>query len=260
MERPVPFTFGIPVLPRACAQDWSLVERLLSLTLASVFAQTDPGFRVLIVGHERPSVDLADPRVQFLQADWPVEAIQPDNRDRGRKAHMINRRVVESGGGLLMLLDADDWVDRRLVATSRSQIGPELVGGVIQSGYAVDFSSGRAAVIPQARIFDDAFHRICGSSSVIRIQPNSADPVYANPYELLHEHHRLPETSALHGAEVMELNTVAGGYLINTSENHSELHGPFASWRRDFTRAVNRFGSPVSRELAAQFGVQELFA
>jgi hypothetical protein len=48
---------------------------------------------------------------------------------------------------------------------------------------------------------------------------------------------------------------VAGNYLINTSENHSEVHGPHSGWRRAFTAAVNRQGRAIDDATAARFGL-----
>lgn len=250
----LPFTFGIPLLPRACAGDWSRIETLLDLTLRSVLAQTDADFRVLIAGHDRPEQLPDDPRIQFLQAEWPAEGVRSDNLDRGRKTQMINCNVRDTEGGLLMLLDADDWVDRALVEASRATISPDQVGGLIDAGFAVDFRSLRAAPIPHPHIFDQPFHRICGSSSVLKIEPGNSTPLHADPYSILHEHYRLPEAAAAHHGKLASL-PVLGAYLINTSENHSETHGPFVDWRRVFTDAVNRWGEPLNQSLAGQFGL-----
>jgi hypothetical protein len=250
------FIFGIPLLPRACAGDWRRIEELLELTLASVFAQTDQDFKVLIAGHDKPRLDLCDPRIEFLEADWPAGQVRADNLDRGRKTWLINRRVVESGGGLLMLLDADDWVERELVAASRACIAPDHAAGLIETGYAIDFGNLRAAAIPDPVVFPEAFHRICGSSSVLQVRPDSSAPLLSNPYAVLHEHYRLPEVAAEHGAHLGIL-PVAGGYLINTCENHSENYGPFAGWRAQFTAAVNRHGFPVDANFTARFGIAD---
>jgi hypothetical protein len=94
-----PFTFGIPLIARASARHWPLTEALLGLTLASVQAQTDQDFRVVIAGHDRPDLPSADGRVRFLEADWPAEPVRPDNLDSGRKKHAISRFVREGGGG-----------------------------------------------------------------------------------------------------------------------------------------------------------------
>jgi hypothetical protein len=100
-----PFTFGIPLIARDTATDWPLVEALLGLTLRSVAAQTDPAFRVVIAGHDKPAIAPLDRRVTFIAADWPVEAVRADNLDSGRKKHLIAQRTLAEGGGLLMFLD-----------------------------------------------------------------------------------------------------------------------------------------------------------
>jgi hypothetical protein len=61
--------------------------------------------------------------------------------------------------------------------------------------------------------------------------------------------------AAHHGGALASL-PVSGNYLINTSENHSELHGPHAGWRRILTASVNREGAPLDGGLAARFGLE----
>lgn len=259
MTAPSSFTFGIALLPRASADNWSRVQRLLHLTLTSALAQTDPRFQILIAGHDRPDHLPDDLRVHFLPVDWPAEIVRTDNLDRGRKTQLINSHVLESGGGLLMFLDADDWVDRRLVETARCTIRPHQAGGLIESGVAVDFQSLRTLPVPHPACFNEDFHRLCGSSSVLQLKPEASDTLLADPYAHLHEHYRMPEVARAHGAKLASL-PVSAAYLVNTTENHSEKHGPFRGWREEFSRAVNRLGSPLERKTALRFGVQEFLA
>jgi hypothetical protein len=250
-----PFTFGIPLIARASTRDWPLTVTLLSLTLASVRAQTDQDFRVVIAGHNRPDLLDADGRVQFLEADWPAEPVRSDNLDSGRKKHAISRLVLEAGGGLLMFLDADDWVDVRLVEAARAAIGPGHVGGLIVAGFATDFRTLHAAAVPHPRLFDGEFHRICGSSTVARIEPDGPGPLHRDPCGVLHEHYRWIEVAREHGAELARL-AVAGNYVINTSGNHSEVHGPYAEWRHHFNQGVRREGSVIDAAFATRFGLR----
>ena len=134
----IPFTFAIALTPRANARDWALIEALLDLTLASVRAQTDPDWRALIAVHERPRLAVPDPRIAFVEVGWPVAPPGPYNDDSGRKKHLLSDVVRDRGGGHLMVLDADDWVDRGLVAAARVAIGEEHVGGLIEAGVPVD--------------------------------------------------------------------------------------------------------------------------
>ncbi|WP_102959838.1 glycosyltransferase family A protein [Mangrovicella endophytica] len=249
-----PFTFGIPLIAREATRNWPLVEALLGLTLRSVAAQTDADYRVVIAGHDAPSCVDDDPRITFLPADWKAEPVRADNLDAGRKKHAINAHVAAEGGGFLMFLDADDWIDTRLVATCRAGITAEHVGGIVTTGFAVDAQGLKAAPIPHPAIFDQDFHRICGSTTIARIEPGSDDPLRRDPHAILHEHYRWIEVAAEHGGQVARLDLL-GAYLVNTSQNHSETHGPFADWRRSFTAAVSHEGEPVDDAFAARFGL-----
>lgn len=251
MER---FTFGIPLIARASAADWARVEDLLGLTLASVAAQTDDAFEVILCGHDRPAVLDAHSRVSFLQADWPAEAVRADNLDAGRKKHAISAAVLATGGGLLMFLDADDWVDTRTVATARACIEPHHVGGLISKGFAVNLQTQRSAPIPHPDVFDRGFHAVCGSTTIARLRPGDPDPLRRDPHAVLHEHYRWPEVAREHGAEIAHL-TLDGAYVVATSANHSEVQGPFAAWRAEFNSAVTQHGEEIDGLFATRFGL-----
>ena len=250
-----PFTFGIPLIARAAAADWPLVEALLKLTLESLAGQRDRDFRVIVAGHDRPRVRTAIP-FDFLQAGWPAEAVRVDNLDGGRKKQAINEAVLAAGGGLLMFLDADDWVDTRLVACARGTIAPGQVGAVIERGYAVDPRGGRALAIPQTGAFEKGFDRLCGSSVVARLDPAGRDALHRDPYAVLHEHYRFADLVCERGALCCPLD-VAGVYVVNTAANHSEVHGPFARWRRSFNDAVAREGVEMDDRFLARFGLDQ---
>lgn len=49
---------------------------------------------------------------------------------------------------------------------------------------------------------------------------------------------------------------LSGAYLVNTGQNHSEMHGPYATWRRALSAAVRRFGEPVDQSIAASLGLE----
>ncbi len=248
-----PFTFAVALTPRANARDWGLIEALLDLTLRSVLAQTDGDFRVLIAAHDPPRLAVPDPRIAVVDVGWPVEPPGPHNDDSGRKKHLLSDIVRDRGGGLLMVLDADDWVDRGLVAAARAGIGPEHVGGLIEEGLAVDFATLHAAPLPHPAVSELPFHRLCGSCGVALIRPGDAAPIRRDPFAVLRSHHRWVEVAAEHGAALARL-PVSGAYLVNTGENHSDIHGPHAAWRRGFTARVNAVGCALDGAAAARFG------
>ncbi len=248
-----PFTFAIALTPRATARDWSRVEALLDGTLASLRAQTDPDWRALIAVHDRPVLAVPDDRVGFVDVAWPVVPPGPHNDDSGRKKHLLSDLVRDRGGGYLMVLDADDWVDRDLVSVARAAIGPGDVGGLIHDGLAVDAATQVAAPLPHPALEGLPFHRFCGSCGVVVIRPDADTPIGRDPFAVLRSHHRWVEVAAEHGASLITL-PVSGAYLVNTGENHSDLHGPYAAWRRDFIARVNRVGSRLDAATADRFG------
>ena len=253
------FVFGVPLIARAAAEDWDRVAGLLELTLGSVLAQTDAYFELVLAGHDLPATWTAlvagDPRFRFLRAGWDPERPTGRNDDGGCKKWMISEHVRRGGGGLLMFLDADDLVDRRTVRTARRGIGRTQIGGVIGDGIVLDLATLRFVRLPDTRVYDGPFLELCGSSTIGRIEPQSPDPALRDPHATLGSHHRWPEAAAAMGARLAQLPLV-GAYLVNTGQNHSEVHGPHAAWRRELTAAVQRVGKPIDRATAAALGLE----
>ena len=250
-----PFIFGVPLIARAAARDWATVERLFAATLQSILSQTDPRFQVVLAAHDAPAIwqelSRTDERLCFLQAPWPVEPPSAANDDGGAKKWLIKQHVLEQGGGLLMFVDGDDLVDRRSVELSRALIHRGAIGGLVSHGVAIDADSGKALALPDADAFPEPFHRLCGSTTVARLSPGQPDP-----YEVLGSHHSWEERAKAEGLELIPLPT-SGGYIVNTGENHSETSGPFAEWRRQFSRAVATHGQTLSPALREQLGMDE---
>lgn len=252
------FVFGIPLIAKGRASDWGRVDALLRLTLRSLLAQTDRDFEVLLAGHDLPPcwVELTDgdSRFGFLEAAHRPDIPTDRNDDAGVKKWAIKDHVTRSGGGLLMYLDADDLVDRRVVQAARAQIGREAVGAVVGRGIIVDFVSLRAASLPDRRVYDGPFHELCGSSTIARIETESGDPVRRDPYAVLGSHHVWPAQAKANGLRLTWLD-VWGAYFVNTGQNHSETYGPFAAWRRELNAALAEAGEPFGPALANHFGL-----
>lgn len=254
MSERLPFTFAIPLVGRAAAADFARVEALLGLTLASIRAQTDPDFQVQIMGHDRPRTLPDDPRVSFIEAGWPPRAPDAANNDSGCKKYALGEAALKRGEGLLMHVDADDWVSPGLVAAARAQIGPDVVGGVIPAGEILDFATGRVAPLPFPGFFEKPFYALCGSSVVARLRPGDPDPLRRNPLAVLRDHHVWPREAAERGARAAVLDA-PGAYLVGTAENHSERHGPFAGWRAELVAALRRRGRDVADADLARYGL-----
>ncbi|MAX01229.1 MAG: hypothetical protein CMN72_16640 [Sphingomonas sp.] len=240
------FYFGIPLISAAAANDWQRVNQLLRDTLHSVQAQEDGNFRVIIVGDDAPigwrEGFGQDERFVFVAANAARSAPTGANDDAGVKRWMIRKWVKDAGGGLLMLLDADDLVDRATVRMARERMRGDVRAAVIGKGVAIDWVSGYALELPHAEVYEGAFHTLCGSSTIARIAPND------DPFDALGSHHRWPENAAEQEIDLIRL-PLWGGYRVNSDQNHSETHGPYAAWRQWFNRAVVEHGAPLSPAL-----------
>ena len=250
------FAFGVPLIARAVASDWPLVDRLLSLTLRSVLAQDDGDFAFVLAAHDRPAAwDMVagDPRFELVLADWTPQPPNAPNDDGGAKKWLVKQRVGASGGGLLMFLDGDDWVPRDLVRRARGAVTDAHVGGVVSEGMALDWQSGRLCRFPLPGGFAGPFHSLCGSSTVARVTPGGADELARDPHLVLGSHHQWPERAAELGVSLAAI-PAAGLYMIGTGQNHSEHQSPVADWRRAITEAVRAAGEPLDTATAASFG------
>lgn len=245
------FTFGIPLIAPEVAQSWDRVRLLFAGTLQSILRQSDRAFTLVLACHEAPAEwDIAareDPRLVLLRADWKPVAPSSANDDGGGKKWLIRDFVRRRGGGLLMYVDGDDLVDSDTVLCARRSIGASECGGIVASGLAIDFETGQAAALPDPRLFGLEFHRVCGSSVIGRIGARDA-------FDELGWHSGWAEAAAGRGERLARL-PLTGGYLVNTGESHSERHGPFSSWRREFARRVRRFGRELSERERLRLGM-----
>ena len=145
--------------------------------------------------HDRPRIAVRDGRVELVAVDWPVEPPGPHNDDSGRKKHRLSDMVRDRGGGYLMVLDADDWVDRDLVAAARATIGEAEVGALVETGLALDFATLRAAPLPHPALEGLPFHRFCGSCGVVLLRPDAGTEIRRDPFAVLRSHHRWVEVA-----------------------------------------------------------------
>jgi hypothetical protein len=251
-----PFFFGIPLVSRAGAADWAVIERLFSLTLRSLLAQTDRDFSVILAAHDVPAAwhgVSREPGFHLIRADWAPEPPTSANDDGGRKKWLIKQAVRARAGGLLMFFDADDWAASDLVEKVRAVMHPRHIGAVVTNGFALDYASLRLARFPIADAFDGPFHALCGSCTIGRVHAAAPEPHLLDPHTALGSHHEWEGRAAQHGFSLAHPAT-EGLYMVGTSENHSESHGPFAEWRRHVARAVRSHGTLLDPGLAQAFG------
>jgi GT2 family glycosyltransferase len=164
--------FGIPLLAKSLAQDWSRILQQLDATIGSIYAQTDPRFRIVVACTDQPGLrTLTDRRLEFLM----VEQLPPMSSrvyigDAVRKRHRIAQRLRALGGGYLMFTDADDVVSNRLVDFVLRDRNPN--GYVVRSGYMFDAGRGLLAPFPFVEDGKAHFDQECGTSAVAAFTPD----------------------------------------------------------------------------------------
>lgn len=173
--------FGIPLISRKAARDWSRVIHQFSATLESLRRQTSEGFRIVVAGTEEP--ELRAPLAgcfDFLHCPDLAGDDRPSKlRDHWNKRLTLAKRARELGGGYLMFVDADDLVSRRLVAFLEEN--PHPSGYLVTEGYVFDAMSGEIAPYPFSGYEHHyPFDRICGTSAIVRF---SADELPSNESE-----------------------------------------------------------------------------
>lgn len=147
--------------PQASA-NWPRVCELFERTAASVFAQTDANFRLIVAGHAPPVLRRQfDARLEFIAADLPVPENTYPARDLDKRVKLILalRRARALGAAYVMSIDADDLVSNRLAEFALSD--PHADGWYAGSGYQHEY--GRPFVEPVTT----GFNYVCGSCNIL---------------------------------------------------------------------------------------------
>ena len=199
--------FGITLRSRAASKNWEMVQRVFNRTLASVWRQTCPEFKVLVACHERPLLWAAyDERLEFLQADTPAPRDHQEMMlDKGWKLSLIAQRVRQLGGGYVMMVDADDLISNRVAAYAAEH--PAENGFLSRNGYVYTEGAGYAQQIREP-------HRICGSCSIVyyrvedlpdHMPENLWDDTLKDRWIIRKSHRIIPESMKQAGRELAVL-------------------------------------------------------
>ena len=162
--------FIIPLKSAQLSKSWSRVSKLFERTLRSICNQTSPDFRVIIVCHEKPTVNFNHPHVTYIEVDFPVPAWQQTGnpqkdyadirRDKSRKIWTGLIHVRSLNPSHVMFVDADDCISKR-IAEFVSQ-NPHHNGWFISRGY--EYQDGSKIIYHKK----NNFYKKCGTSHIIR--------------------------------------------------------------------------------------------
>jgi hypothetical protein len=236
------------------ATDYDRVERLLQRTLASVCAQIDRDFRVVVVANQPLSFATAK-EVETIVVDFPAPS-DHQGPQTGREAILHDRGTKLAVGVLaarqhsaahIMRFDADDFVSRHVAGFANRH--PDNAGWYINKGHAYYERQGLTHHI-------EDFHEKCGTSFVIRQDlygpanlpvTVTQDALYGGfgdfvVRELLGSHRAAQGHFTALGTPLEPLPFRGAVYTLETGENHSG-------------GKVAGFAWPVSRKLEREFNL-----
>jgi hypothetical protein len=160
------FAFITSLIHPLNCQSYARVGDLLDRALRSVCGQTRDDFVVLVVGNEKPRLRFSDPRINFVQVQYP-----PAGPKRGQVASRDRRRFdkgTKLAAGLLyararnpqyvMFFDYDDLVHRGIAAYVKKYPGADA--WEINVGYVYWEGSSRITLVR-------GFSGLCGTSNVL---------------------------------------------------------------------------------------------
>lgn len=246
--------FCIPLTSKARSEDWSVVERNLERTLAALEAQSDPGWRAVVCGQDRPETFDFGPRVAWLRFTGGSKYY-----DKGdKRIAMINHIAREvRGDGYYVQFDADDIAHPDLVAHIRRDNNGR--GYLIRSGYMADLSANRFAPLapPTESAATTAFDDVCGSSAAIRFDFRSEPRGWSRLLGRMSSHRRVTEWMDLVGLPLDAVPFPAAIYLVNHGENMRKRRGQNAS--KVAYLDVFEITDPEERDaVRAAFGIEAL--
>ncbi|MDX1889116.1 glycosyltransferase family A protein [Mycolicibacterium sp. 050158] len=241
------------------SRDYAHVERLLRESLRSITRQTHDDYVVVIVGNQAPRFALP-PRTHFVEVDFDPPSLQRGPHtgatacvwDKGTKTGVALAWLRASPPDYVMLLDADDFIHRDLVAYVHRH--PTSPGWVVKRGYAY---SRRRNVYAWRRRLD----RICGTSFILPFAALGVPPslrvdataeAVADAFgddvleQVLAGHRYALDWWRRRGRHLQTLPFAGVVYHLDTGENHSgnRLLGP--AWPHG-RRMHDEFGVPSSK-------------
>jgi hypothetical protein len=240
---------------------------LLTLTLASILAQTAPDIRVVVVANARPTNPIGDARVEVVLVPFAPSAspagaptaVWGIYEDKGAKLAVGTSALVAAGASHVMIVDSDDFVHRGLAAHVAAH--GDDPGWFSPTGYFHVRGSRTVRVMPAD------FHQRNGSTHIVRTDllavPPGLDPTLSRDgvldtlgrertVALLGRHRPIVEHCAAAGAPLVPLPFPSAIWEIGTGENFSQVLAAAGERLPVEGRIAHDYGLPVpSRGTAA---------
>jgi hypothetical protein len=248
-------TFIVPLAAAATVSDWRLTELLCGWTLSSCLAQRHSDITVELCCHDVPAAAtaLSDRRLTVHQAPFPPPAkadfAQAGMHDKWRKVALGLIAAKDRGSEYVMIVDADDYVSRRLAGYLSEAHPPN--GVILKTGYRYHLGS------PVMQI-DRRFN--CGTNAIVhtgRVHlPSSLDAEDRKRSLILTAGHTTIE-SAMRGQEtpLAPLPFPGAVYVTHGAQHSVAVHGAYTQRTLREKLGAMRRARPTAWLLRREFGV-----
>ena len=229
--------FGIPLRSKASSNNWEQICLSFNRTLWSVYNQTNPSFKIIVVCHEIPNLlKHYDERVEFIQVNIPFpENLDEQMCDKGYKVHTIGKRIREMGGGFTMIVDADDLYSNRIAQFVIDN--PNQNGWVMKTGYEYIWFKNHLKLSLKHPPQPIVNYKVVDLPYDLKNAMNSSD-INAK-YIIRKGHGNIEEVCKQLGRPLQKLPFIAHIYVKYHGDNHSVLTG-----QDTFLRRFSRFFMP----------------
>lgn len=180
-------TFIVPVKSKVVSSNWTTVSHLLNRCLTSISNQTNTNFKVLVSCHEIPETTFhTDPRVEFLQVDFPPPVLKGNvedkwikEADKGKKIKFAADYAKSKGAKYVMTVDADDCISNKICDYVNKNASESTSGWYVKKGYL--YPEGKSYSFLNLK----NFNTICGSCVIIK--PEHINLMYGENFWFDHE-------------------------------------------------------------------------
>ncbi len=251
---------GTCLIGRHLCVSWDRVKSLFAQTLESVFAQTSSNFQMVVACNDVPEgAPFEDRRINYLvlpRVEKEELKAQPF-KDIAKKEYALRQWAAHSTGRYFYALDADDLISCRLIEYLNN--APPRAGYILETGYALDGSSGKLASLPTATDPSSTFNRWCGSSVVVSMNPlirpaarqAQLNAIWAGGHRRVRDHFR-----AVLGDDPADVPFRAGIYRLYNGENFSQREvRPWGEWNRTLNKWMFDNAIEPDGALRAEFGL-----
>jgi hypothetical protein len=180
--------FIIPLKSKQVSKDWERVSKLLERCVRSITNQTSEKFKVIIVCHEQPNIQINDPSINYLHANFlppnleEINAVNLMDKDKNNKMWLGLEYAHQLNPSHVMFVDADDCISCHIAKFVNDN--PHVNGWFLDSGYVYKDGSNRIFYKKKN------FYWLSGTSHIIKyslLQDKSIKSFYTESNDALHQ-------------------------------------------------------------------------